>query len=359
MSEHTPIIPPCPHFRTCGGCTMQDRSDEDVAAWKREGIIRALRTVGIETQVDETRTVPTSDRRRVKLAFQRTKKTTLLGFYGAGSHTITPVPDCKIAHPDILRAMPQLSDLLRLGAPRKRAISVTITVSDTGLDVAVADGKEADMTLRSALGERAEQLGLARLVWNDEPIAQARPPAQTFGKARVVPPPGAFLQASANGEALLRNFVLEHIANAPTALDLFAGCGAFSLPLAEHSTVTAVEGDAEMIAALDAGWRQAEGLKTLTAITRDLFRRPYLPDELNKFDAIIFDPPRAGAKAQAEHIAQSSVPAVVGVSCMPSSFARDAATLIEGGYTLERVLPVDQFRWSSHVEMAGVFTRKT
>jgi len=337
---------------------MQDRSDEDVAAWKREGIIRALRSVGIESQVDETRTVPTSDRRRVKLAFQRTKKSTLLGFYGAGTHTITPVPDCKIAHPDILAAMPKLADLLRLGAPRKRALAVTITVSDAGLDVSVADGKEADMTLRSALGEMAETLGLARLVWNDEPIAQARPPAQTFGKARVVPPAGAFLQASANGEALLRDFVLEAVGDAKTVLDLFAGCGAFALPLGETATVTAVEGDAAMIAALDAGWRQAEGLKTLTAITRDLFRRPYLPDELNKFDAIVFDPPRVGAKAQAEHIAQSGVPTVVGVSCMPSSFARDAATLVEGGYTLERVLPVDQFRWSAHVEMAGVFRRR-
>jgi len=338
---------------------MQDRSDEEVAAWKREGIVRALRGVGIETHVEQTRTVPVSDRRRVKLAFQRTKKTTLLGFYGAGTHTITPVPDCKIARPEILAAMPKLAELLRLGAPRKRAISVTITLSDVGLDLSVAEGKEADMALRSALGQAAAKIGLARLVWNDEPIAQARPPAQTFGNARVVPPPGAFLQASANGEALLRNFVLEYTANAPSTLDLFAGCGAFSLPLAEHSTVTAVEGDAEMIAALDAGWRQADGLKTLTAITRDLFRRPYLPDELNKFDAIVFDPPRAGAKAQAEHIAQSAVPAVVGVSCMPSSFARDAATLIEGGYKLERVLPVDQFRWSSHVEMAGVFTRNT
>jgi len=338
---------------------MQDRTDEDVAEWKREGIIRALRTVGIETQVDETRTVPASDRRRVKLAFQRTKKTTLLGFYGGGSHTIIPVPDCKIARPEILAAMPALANLLRLGAPRKRALALTVTVSDAGLDVAVADGKEADLAMRAALGQAAADMGLARLVWNDEPVAQARPPAQQFGKARVVPPPGAFLQASANGEALLREFVLEHTSDVATALDLFAGCGAFSLPLAETAMVTAVEGDANMIAALDAGWRQAEGLKTVTAITRDLFRRPYLPDELNKFDAVVFDPPRNGAKAQAEHIAQSNVPTVVGVSCMPSSFARDAATLIEGGYHLERVLPVDQFRWSGHIEMAGVFRRHT
>jgi len=245
---------------------MQDRTDEDVAEWKREGIIRALRTVGIETQVDETRTVPASDRRRVKLAFQRTKKTTLLGFYGGGSHTIIPVPDCKIARPEILAAMPALANLLRLGAPRKRALALTVTVSDAGLDVAVADGKEADLAMRAALGQAAADMGLARLVWNDEPVAQARPPAQQFGKARVVPPPGAFLQASANGEALLREFVLEHTSD---------------LPLAETAMVTAVEGDANMIAALDAGWRQAEGLKTVTAITRDLFRRPYLPDELN------------------------------------------------------------------------------
>ncbi len=334
---------------------MQDRTDENVAEWKREGIVRALRAAGLEPRVDKTRTVPASDRRRMKLAFQRTKKTTVLGFYSTGSHTVVPVPDCKIAHPDILAGMPALADLLRLGTPRKRALSVTVTTSDAGLDVSVTDGKELDLPMRDALGRAAEAAGLARLVWNGEPIAQAAAPAQRFGAAWVVPPPGAFLQASANGEAMLRDFVLQGVGAAKTVIDLFSGCGAFALPLAEHATVTAVEGEAAMIAAMDAGWRQAAGLRTITGVTRDLFRRPYLADELNKFDAIVFDPPRAGAKAQAQEIARSTVPVVVGVSCMPASFARDAAALASGGYVLERVMPVDQFRWSAHVEMAGLF----
>ena len=337
---------------------MQDRTEADVAVWKREGIIRALRAVGLNPTVDETKTVPESDRRRVKLAYQRTKKTSVLGFYGAGSHTVVPIPDCKIARPEILTALSDLANLLRLGAPRKRPLSVTVTVCEAGLDISVADGKELDLLLREALGKAAGEMGLARLVWNDEPVAQTQPPVQRFGSAWVVPPPGAFLQASANGEAMLRDFVVEAVGDAKTVIDLFAGCGAFSLPLAERAMVTSVEGEAAMIAALDAGWRQADGLRTVTGITRDLFRRPMLADELNKFDAIVFDPPRAGAKAQAEEIAQSSVPLVVGVSCMPGSFARDAAILTSGGYRLERVLPVDQFRWSAHVEMAGIF-RKT
>lgn len=338
---------------------MQDRTDAEVAEFKREGIVRALRAVGLTPEVEPTRTVPPSDRRRVKLAFQRTKKTALLGFYGAGSHTVIPVPECKIARPEILAAMPALSALLRFGAPRKRALAATVTISEGGLDVSVAGGKELDLPLREALGLAAEQADLARLVWNGEPVAVRRPAVQRFGKALVTPPPGAFLQASPAGEAILRDLVIEATAGAKTIVDLFSGCGAFALPLSERADVTAVEGDAEMIAALEAGWRAAapQGLHAVKGITRDLFRRPLLPDELNKFDAAVFDPPRAGAQAQAAELAASKVPTIVGISCMPASFARDAAILTKGGYRLERVVPVDQFRWSAHVEICGVFRR--
>lgn len=320
--------------------------------------MRALRAAGLDdVPVAETRTVPPNDRRRVKLAFTRTKKTTVLGFHAKGTHTVVPVPDCQIARPEILAAMPVLADLLRPGAPRKRALAVTVTVSEGGLDVAVEDGKELDLPLREGLGRAAAEAGLARLVWNGEPVAQSRPPVQRFGRAGVVPPPGAFLQASATGESILRAFVLAGVAEARTVADLFSGCGAFSLPLAEKAAVTAVESEAAMIDALDAGWRGAEGLHQVDAVTRDLFRRPLLPDELNRFDAVVFDPPRAGARSQVEHIATSDVPVVIGVSCMASTFARDAAVLVQGGYRLEQVMPVDQFRWSSHVEMAGIFRR--
>ena len=351
-------VPPCAHFGTCGGCSLQDQSDAEVAAFKREGVVRALRSVGLDdVPVAETRTVPPNDRRRVKLAFTRTKKTTVLGFHSKGTNTVVPVPDCKIARPEILDAMPMLVDLLRPGASRKRALAVTVTVSEAGLDVSVEDGKELDLPLREGLGRAAAEAGLARLVWNGEPVAQSRPPVQRFGRAGVLPPPGAFLQASATGESILRSFVLAAVGEARAVADLLSGCGAFALPLAEGASVTAVEGDAAMIEALDAGWRGAEGLHQLDAVTRDLFRRPLLPDELNRFDAVVFDPPRAGARAQAEHLAKSDVPVVVGVSCMPGTFARDAAVLVQGGYRLEQVMPVDQFRWSIHVEMAGVFRR--
>ncbi len=337
---------------------MQDRTEKSVAAWKRNKVARALRNAGLETHIEETLTVPASDRRRVKFAFQRTKKGSLLGFYSPRSHTIIPVPDCKIAHPAILAAIPELSGLLRAGAPRKRALAVTVTLSDAGLDVFVADGKEPDLVLQETLGLAAQNMDLARLVWNGEPVAQARPPAHHFGNARVVPPPGAFLQASAAGEAILLETVKRATTGAKTVIDLFAGCGAFSLPLAENADITAVEGNAEMTAALDAGRRRAGGLHTVTAITRDLFRRPMNVQELNRFDAVVFDPPRAGAKVQVREIARSDVPVLAGISCMPDSFARDAAILAAGGYSLECVTPVDQFRWSDHVELSGIF-RKT
>ena len=349
--------PPCPHFGDCGGCALQHLTDDAVAAWKRERVVGALGYVGIDASVAATVTVPARNRRRVKLTFQRTKKSALFGFMAAQSHRIVPVTECHVVHPDIIAALPSLAALVGLGAPRKRALGVTVTLSETGLDVSVMDGKEPDLALREALATGAAQADLARLVWNGEIIATIRPPLQRFGKTAVIPPPGAFLQASATGERILCDLVRASVGEAAQVADLFAGCGAFSLPLAERAAVTAIESDAAMVAALDAGWRGGSGLRKIAATARDLFRRPLLPSELAAFDAVVFDPPRAGAKAQAEQLAQSDVPVIVGVSCNPASFARDARLLVEGCYRLAGVTPVDQFRWSPHIELVGVFHR--
>jgi 23S rRNA (uracil1939-C5)-methyltransferase len=186
---------------------------------------------------------------------------------------------------------------------------------------------------------------------------QPEPPTLGLGRARVSPPPGAFLQATPQGEAALRNAVQEAVGPARRIADLFAGCGTFALPLAETAEVLAVEGSAAMLAALDQGWRMAPGLKRVTCETRDLFRRPLMPDELAGFEAVVIDPPRAGAEAQVAELARADVPVIAAVSCNPVTFARDARALVQAGYRLDWVQVVDQFRWSAHVELAARFTR--
>ena len=248
-------------------------------------------------------------------------------------------------------------ELALIGTSRKAALAVTVTLADSGLDVAVAQGKPLDGPLRMALAQLCEQLGLARLTWEDEVIAMRQPPLQRFGRAQVLPPPGAFMQATKQGETALLAAVREAVGDAAHIADLFAGCGTFALPLSEKARVHAVESEAEMLAALDQGWRMAEGLKPVTTEARDLYRRPMLPDEMKKLDAIVIDPPRAGAERQVVEICLAKVPRVAFVSCNPVTFARDAQMLCKAGYRLNWVQVVDQFRWSSHVEIAASFTQ--
>ena len=236
-------------------------------------------------------------------------------------------------------------------------LRLTVTSGPAGLDVDAAGGRALDAGLRSELAAAAEAGDLARLSWGGEPVALRRQPVQAMGRAQVVPPPGAFLQATAEGEAVLVAAVREASAGARRVADLFAGCGTFALPLAETAEVRAVEGDGAMLTALAAGWRQAAGLRRVTTEVRDLFRRPLLAPELAGLDAVVIDPPRAGAEAQSRVLAGSGVPRIAAVSCDPASFARDARLLVEGGYRLDWVQPVDQFRWSGHVELAAQFSR--
>lgn len=349
------VSAPCPHFRSCGGCALQHASDDLVAAFKRETVVTALAVHGIETDVRPTLTSPDKSRRRATFAARRTKKGAMVGFHARKSDAIIPVPNCILVTPT-LAAVPPLAEALAVaGASRKGALSVTVTDSIEGLDVSVTGGKPLDGPLRIALAGLCEAHKLARLTWEDELIGMRIPPAQIMGAARVVPPPGAFLQATAHGQATLTQLVQDIVGDAKSVVDLFAGCGTFALPLAQKAEVLAVEGAQDMVAALDAGWRQAQGLKRVTSVARDLFRRPLLPDELAPFGAAVLDPPRAGAAAQIEQLARAKTPVIAHVSCNPQTFARDASTLINAGYTLDWVQPVDQFRWSAHVELVGAF----
>ncbi|WP_171171487.1 class I SAM-dependent RNA methyltransferase [Ruegeria sp. HKCCA0370] len=353
-SEHR-VKAPCRHYKACGGCQLQHASDAFVADWKMQIVRKALMAQDLEAPLRPIHTSTERSRRRATIAVRRTKKGTLAGFHGRASDTITEIPDCRLLDPALIAAIPVAKALANLGASRKGVLAVTLTLSEAGLDVAVTGGKPLDGPLELALAQATEKHGLARLSWDDEVIAMRHAPVQGFGAAGVTPPPGAFLQATKDGEKALSKAVSEATRGAKRIVDLFAGSGTFSLPLAKNAEVHAVEGEAAMIEALDQGWRRAQGLKRVTTEARDLFRRPLMPDELKSFDAIVLDPPRAGAEAQVDEIAQAQRPVIAYVSCNPVTFARDAKTLVNAGYTLEWVQVVDQFRWSTHTELAARF----
>lgn len=350
------IKAPCRHYKSCGGCQLQHAADGFVADWKVEVVRTALAAQGLEALMRPIHTSPERSRRRATIAVRRTKKGTLAGLHGRASDTITEISDCHLLDPALIAAIPVAEALAILGGSRKGVLAVTLTLSEAGLDVAVKGGKALDGPLESALAQATEKHGLARLSWDGEVIAMRQPPVQRFGQANVVPPPGAFLQATKDGEQALLKAVSEAVGGSKRVVDLFAGSGTFSLPLAEGAEVHAVEGEAAMTQALDQGWRRAQGLKRITTEARDLFRRPLMPDELKSFDAAVIDPPRAGAEAQVAELAQALRPVIAYVSCNPVTFARDAKILVNAGYTLEWVQVVDQFRWSSHTELAARFT---
>ena len=351
------VAPPCRHYKSCGGCAMQHASDEFVAKWKVETVARALSAQGIEAEISGIETSPASSRRRAKLSGRRTKKGTLVGFHGRASDVVVEVPDCRLLAPALLATLPALHDLTALAASRKGEVGLTLTESLAGPDIQIETDKELTGELRIELAALAQKHWIARLVWQDEQVVMIEPPLQRFGKAQVVPPAGAFLQATAEGEAALLRAVKQAVGGASKVADLFSGCGTFALPLAETAEVHAVEGEKAMVAALDRGWRETQGLKRVTSEARDLFRRPLLRDELARFDAVVIDPPRAGAEAQIAEIAASTVPLVAMVSCNPITFARDVKALIAAGFRIESLVVVDQFRWSSHIEVAAKLVR--
>jgi 23S rRNA (uracil1939-C5)-methyltransferase len=351
------VAAPCRHFRTCGGCAMQHASDPFVSGWKAGIVTRALLAQGITAPIAGVITSSPRSRRRARLAGRRTKGGALLGFHARASDQIVATPDCLLLKQSLHSLFPALETLVTLAATRTTEVTLTLTDTPNGADILVDGGRPLTANLRRDLAQWVEIAGVARLVWGADLVAQRLPPALPLGRAQVVPPPGAFLQATDQGEAALVSLVRQGVGKAQRLADLFAGCGTFALPLAEQAEVLAVEGEAPMLAALEKGWRGAHGLRRVTTQTRDLFRNPMLPEELAAFDAVVIDPPRAGAEAQCTQIALSRVPVVVMVSCHPASFARDARILGQGGYAPGPITVIDQFRWSPHVELVSVFTK--
>jgi 23S rRNA (uracil1939-C5)-methyltransferase len=350
------VRPPCAHARTCGGCKMQHAGDDFVADWKQSIVKTALEAQGISTLFRPMITSSAQSRRRATLSARRTKGGMLMGFHARASDTLVAVPGCQLLHPDLIATFPALEALVKIGGSRTVEMQLTVTQSQSGPDVVVTNGKPADAAMQMDLARIVESHGIARLTWNGETVALRAMPMQRFGRALVAPPPGAFLQATAEGEAALLQAVALAIGSARKITDLFAGVGTFTLPLAERAEVHAIEGEAAMTAALEKGARGAEGLRRITVQTRDLFRRPLEPDEFKGIEAVVIDPPRAGAEAQTRTLAKSGVPVIAAVSCNPATFARDARILMAGGYSLDWVQVVDQFRWSPHVELAARFS---
>ncbi|GGH15790.1 putative RNA methyltransferase [Alsobacter metallidurans] len=352
---------PCPLFGTCGGCAAQHMGAADYLAWKSGQIAATLRQAGVETDILPMVPAHGAGRRRVVFHARRVesegRSRMAVGFMAARSHDLVPIPFCPLLVPELGRAPEVALALAEACSKSAKPLDIQVTATLGGLDVDLRGHGPASPRLRTDLVQLAERLGLARLTMHGDLIVALRPAAIQIGRAQVEPPPGGFLQATAAGEEALSRLVLEAMPRAKKVADLFAGVGPFALRIAERAAVHAVEGEAFALQALQAAVRRTQGLRPLTVETRDLFRRPLMPLELKGYDAVVFDPPRAGAEAQARQLAESGVPTVVGVSCSPSTFARDAAILVGGGYTLTRVTPVDQFLYSAHVELVGVFER--
>lgn len=351
------VKPICSHYKACGGCSLMHASDEFVAKWKQGVVKMALEGQGLSADFRPIKTSPAESRRRAGLAGKRTKNGAMIGFHTRGTGTIIEVPNCKLLDPSLKNVVPALKDLTIAGASRKGEISFLVTHSIAGVDVVAKGGKPLDEEARVEFAQIANRHELARLIWEGSTICEINAPLQVFGAARVNPPGGAFLQATPEGEKALVSAVLEIVSGSKKVLDLFSGCGTFTLPVAETSEVHAVEGEEDMLSALDRGWRFATGLKHVTTEARDLFRQPLLPDEFKKIDSVIIDPPRAGAETQIAEVALSGVKTIAMVSCNPVTFARDSAVLKNAGYDIEWVQVVDQFRWSPHVEIVAKFTK--
>ena len=357
------VAPACPHFGDCGGCALQHWQAGPYLAWKAEQVRLDLGRAGIETEVLPPFAAPPQSRRRIALHARREGRGDVrLGYKARGSWSLVEITVCPISDPRLVRAFPALRRLAEpLFQHPKSAPTLHLTWTATGLDVditgveAKSGGLSADR--RTRVAEAAAAGDMARVTLAGEIIYQARQPLVRLGPATVALPPGAFLQAVPQAEDAMAAFACAAVAGAGRIADLFCGVGTFTFPLAQIAPVHAVDSDPQAVKALAGSLATAQGLKAITTEARDLFRRPFLAHEMKRIDAVVFDPPRAGAAAQAAEIAASKVAVAVGVSCNPATFARDARILIDAGFRLERVLPVDQFLWSPHVELVGVFKR--
>lgn len=349
------VAAPCPHFGPCGGCALQHAAPDFYASWKAGLLLTALQRAGMgDVPVAPMRATPPATRRRATLSARRLASGVVLGFQGRRSHQIADLKTCLLLRPELVSLLAPLRGLLEKLLPPGGRCQIHLALLDTGVDLLLRDIADPGLDGRMALADFAAAHDLTRLSLDEghgpEPVARHRPPLVKFGQYVVELPAGGFLQASREGEALLVAEVKAAVGARAKVLDLFSGVGTFALSLAPRATLHAVESDRAAVAALAATGQ-------VSTECRDLMEEPLKGPELAPYDAIIFDPPRAGARAQAQALADCNAEVIVAVSCNPASFARDAAILAEGGWRLNRVAPIDQFPWSAHLELVGVFQR--
>lgn len=356
--------PPCRHFGpdgingTCGGCTLQHMADAPYRAFKRQLVVDALKSKGLTPEVGEIVAAHPGERRRVVFAARKTEKDMLIGFNQAESHHIVAIEECPISSAGIISRLPAIRAVGAAIATNAEAFRIAVLETLSGLDLAVEGVKKlSDQQRRKAIEVVLGLRGIARVSLDGEILIEPAKPIVEFGGVQVSPPAGGFTQATKPAEEAMAKLVLAHVGKAKRIADLFAGAGTFSLQLARLGRVHAVEGDAKAIAALDHAARNTQGLKPVTVEKRDLFRRPLMTSELKVYDAVVFDPPRAGAEFQCKELARSTVKKIVAVSCNPLTLARDLAILVEGGYRITSVTPIDQFLWTSHVEVVATLEK--
>lgn len=354
--RHTAL---CPHFPACGGCTVQHMGDDLYRRWKSGLLAAAFAKAGLDVAPEPMIAVPAGSRRRAALSGRRSGGGIVLGFHGAASETIVPMTACAVLAPAIVKALPLLRRIGEIAAPRPDGEArFSVLAAREGLDVALSAGRHVDGRIAAELARLPLAGSVARLTWNGEPIMETTRPTVAMSGVAVTPPPGAFLQASSEAEAGMAGIVVDAIpARAKRVADLFSGLGTFAFAVAPKARVEAYDGDRRLVAAMAEAVRRAGGLKPIESKVRDLYRDPLSPRELERFDAVVLDPPRAGAKAQAEAIAASALKRVVAVSCNPATLARDAAILVATGFRIERLVPVDQFLWTPHLEAVAVLVK--
>jgi 23S rRNA (uracil1939-C5)-methyltransferase len=352
------IAPFCQHFGICGGCAVQHWDTERYREWKRNLVVETLAQAKIACDVHSLIDAHGQGRRRTTLhARMGTHDVLRVGFAAANSHDIVPIDRCPILDPALDGALDAAWAIAEPLLPTGKPLDIQFTATDSGLDVDVRGSGPLAAGMIATLSRLAEQHRLARLTRHGELLSMRAPPVIAIGAAQVTLPPGSFLQATVAGEEALAALVVEHCKRAKHVADLFCGVGPFALRLATKSRISAFDNDAGSVAALHKAASSTPGLKPVKAENRDLFRRPLVPQELRDFDAVVFDPPRQGAQMQAQQLAASKVALIVAVSCNAATFARDARILIDAGYRIEDVTPIDQFRYSPHVELVAKFVR--
>lgn len=358
------IAPACRHFGTCGGCALQHWADSSYGVWKIGLVRQALGHRGLALPARlESVFVPRATRRRAEFAAAKRGRDLLLGFHASRSDAVVDQRECPILVPALGRLVPPLRNVLREALRDGQTADVLATETLTGIDLLISTDAPAKPVQRAVLAHFAAENKVARIGWQakrgtPEPIVLLQPPQMRFGEVAVDLPMRAFLQPSAEGEAALKAAVLAMIGKPKRIAELYAGCGTFTFDLAEIGKVHAVEGNKPALAALEQAAKRAQRGHRITTEARDLERAPLTFQELKAHDAVVFDPPRAGARAQSEMLAKAPVPRVVAVSCNPATFARDARALVDGGYDIAAMAIVDQFIWSPHVELVAEFRRR-